>query len=284
MAFLDEAGLAVLWNLICNKHDGIANEYIWAKRLIEYSAAYDSVKQHTQQNNTTQFFAGETETVFYVANDFNSLVLNGGEELRINTSNSNVNCKQLNGKYFRKFYSATNKLSTSVFFVPSNATWSIYGLGWATATATEYVNARKQRTVLSTDYVTAATPDAYPPEESDGYEYTQYGRIGEKSVIESGTYVGTGTYGASNQNSLTFPYPPKLVIVWCPNASSSGGYNGVTNPMLLAHGYNGITEVSDSAWGGITATWDGNTVSWYAVNAETQKNASGKTYYYVAFY
>ena len=147
MAFLDEAGLAV---------------------LIEYSSAYDSVKQHTQQNNTTQFFAGETETVFYVANDFNSLVLNGGEELRINALNSNVDCKQLNGKYFRKFYSATNKLSTSVFFVPSNATWPSYGLGWATATATEYVNARKQRTVLSTDYVTAATPDAYPPEESDG--------------------------------------------------------------------------------------------------------------------
>jgi len=41
--------------------------------------------------------------------------------------------------------------------------------------------------------------------------------------VEVGSYIGTGTYGASNPNKLTFSFEPKVVFFWerLPSASSS---------------------------------------------------------------
>lgn len=79
--------------------------------------------------------------------------------------------------------------------------------------------------------------------------------------METGSYVGTGTYGADNPNELTFPFEPKLVIIMQDTGRSSGR-------IWAGNGH----------WG----TLEGNTLSWYESTAANQMNTSGSTYYYVA--
>lgn len=98
--------------------------------------------------------------------------------------------------------------------------------------------------------------------------------------IETGSYVGTGTYGASNPNTLTFGFVPRLVMV-SPTASGFTD-NTLSKPFLW---FEGITSVLDKANGfNNNVTREGNTISWYT-NASyplNQFNISGTTYYYIA--
>ncbi len=93
-----------------------------------------------------------------------------------------------------------------------------------------------------------------------------------------GEYTGTGVYGAANQNTLTFPFAPKLVVV--------RPYNSHYAP---AYFYAGETV----AWGGYVSnggvefhvTWseDGKTLSWYNVQGHDQQyNYTDRPYHYFA--
>lgn len=92
--------------------------------------------------------------------------------------------------------------------------------------------------------------------------------------IETGSYVGTGTYGQSNPTTLTFTFEPKLVF-----ASSTTHYYS-TAPMVRNSGRSSTGTNSSNAY--ITVQWTDNGVSWYGSNADYQLNYSGITYYYVA--
>lgn len=114
-------------------------------------------------------------------------------------------------------------------------------------------------------------------------EYTQGGDFSDiwgKTIpvpkIAAGSYVGTGTHGKNNPNTLTFPFEPKLLII------SPAEHNGVAafpmvNPWTI---YSGVRAgVSFSG----TILWDTNSVSWYAPRDQfDQMNQSGDMYYYVA--
>ena len=98
--------------------------------------------------------------------------------------------------------------------------------------------------------------------------------------VYTGSYVGTGTYGASNPNTLTFPFEPKAIIVQQISDSANGGFfdfyavNGATQTKTN-HGNNN---------GSIQFDWSGNGVSWYSVtNSSVQLNYSGDTYNYIVF-
>lgn len=99
--------------------------------------------------------------------------------------------------------------------------------------------------------------------------------------IASGSYVGTGTYGADNPNSLTFEFEPKIIIVTQSKASSA------SDMFLALRGQTGYTHFgsSGSYYNG-SCTWDGNTVSWWCDNeyggAPVQFNTSRATYCYLA--
>lgn len=89
--------------------------------------------------------------------------------------------------------------------------------------------------------------------------------------IATGSYTGTGTSGASNPNSLTFAFEPKLVVV-----RATGGDGGHSWIIGCNHGKGG-----NDAW--VTITWNSNTVAWYHnSSADYQLNASGTKYYYIA--
>lgn len=66
-----------------------------------------------------------------------------------------------------------------------------------------------------TEIVTSTDPNAYPVA-GDGWTYTELApspTMPPCARIQIGSYIGTGTYGANNPNSLTFEFEPKLLII-----------------------------------------------------------------------
>lgn len=122
--------------------------------------------------------------------------------------------------------------------------------------------------------------------------------------VVSGSYVGTGTYGADNPNTLTFSFAPKLVIMlgylstsgsWTPcfggGETQQDGYSKITvmtatamttsykqNAGFRNYAYPGTSNIS---YGKKSA--DGKTFAWYNTHGElNQFNATSNTYYYLA--
>ena len=101
--------------------------------------------------------------------------------------------------------------------------------------------------------------------------------------IETGSYTGTGTYGSSNPNSLTFGFEPKLWGMLGRYANN----NLALTPFLVPYGNTrayGPYQAGGTATTSIDVSYSGNTISWYAsdFSADKQFNASDSVYYYVA--
>lgn len=91
--------------------------------------------------------------------------------------------------------------------------------------------------------------------------------------IATGSYTGTGTYGESNPNSLTFEFEPKIVIITC--ASSGPIICFLCSQTQENYVYNGGNLKA-------TASWNGMTVNWYGTSQAAQSNVSGYTYNFIA--
>lgn len=120
--------------------------------------------------------------------------------------------------------------------------------------------------------------NAYPDAGvSDGYEYDYRGIPFESAAsapkIAFGSYVGTGEYGSDHPNRLTFDFAPRLLVI-C--ATEDPVYN---SGFVVCHA-GGRTGT-----GGVAASVDGHTVSWYDAvgkTAQAQLNTADTLYYYVA--
>ena len=119
-------------------------------------------------------------------------------------------------------------------------------------------------------------------------------QLGTKAKIQTGSYVGTGTYGASNPCSLTFDFVPKIVVIF--------GYSSEIGCMSLAvintdmpnidsarywyaYFYGGKTDGQESGLmpkDGTAKSLNGKTLSWYGPTLYFQCNVRGDTYYYYA--
>lgn len=120
-------------------------------------------------------------------------------------------------------------------------------------------------------------------------EYTQGGSITDVfgydipiAQSESGTYVGTGTYGVGNQTSISLSFTPKFICITNQTDSSKraflpyGGYG-------VCWTQSTITSSSISAYG-LSTTWTQTGISWYnSSSAVQQMNESGDTYQYTVF-
>ena len=105
--------------------------------------------------------------------------------------------------------------------------------------------------------------------------------------IETGSYTGTGTYGASNPNTLTFQKRPLLVFI---------GGNSNQNRLILINGPYGAAEENtflnrgvvlnpaNPAIYGAQVNCPENVLKWYSTNDSNQLNVSGYEYQYTAFY
>lgn len=139
------------------------------------------------------------------------------------------------------------------------------------------------------DYVNSADPAEYPPSEPDGYAYSPLGQLGDKVRIETGSYVGTGTYGADNPNSLTFWFAPKAIII-IPSSNDGHSYNehlgifvyGVKYPPMSFDGGGGGASALLSSVNTVTG-WGSNTITWYNIEySDRQLNDSDYIYFYFA--
>ena len=97
--------------------------------------------------------------------------------------------------------------------------------------------------------------------------------------IETGSYVGTGTFGASKPNTLTFWFIHKLVIIK-PNSTTDKYHFEVIQGQTKTFSYQHNTN-----YGKVEISWDGNSISWYCTSddgPDGQLNKAEYTYYYIA--
>lgn len=112
-----------------------------------------------------------------------------------------------------------------------------------------------------------------------------------RAKIETGSYVGTGTYGEANPCSLTFEFVPKLV--WIVGYLNNGGqYHFSESSSHHYHVFCGeipTTYTSGCGLGSESSSYgkrsaDGKTIYWYTTgsDASLQFNRTGYVYYYIA--
>nr|DAG64328.1 MAG TPA: hypothetical protein [Caudoviricetes sp.] len=149
-------------------------------------------------------------------------------------------------------------------------------------------------------YVQSSNRNAYPDSGTqDGYEYEYLGVPFDNAVtaskIMTGTYSGTGKYGESNPNSLTFEFEPKMVFMFegafplTRNVSSQTTHPvyGTTIGMTTTYSKSLFNIYSmrsgDDYYLYAKKSSDGKTLSWYhGASARAQMNEVGVVYNYVA--
>lgn len=103
--------------------------------------------------------------------------------------------------------------------------------------------------------------------------------------IETGSYVGTGTYGQANPNTLTFGFVPKFVWIW-PKSSFRGSTVVFAGRFYVTFGRWGYyAESTDVLINLDTMSMSGNTLTWWnpdSTKPTYQLNVSDMDYYYLA--
>lgn len=261
--------------------NGLGNEYVWEKRE-EY---YDITESIVINLSYLMLFKGtsasKTGSLLYsdsVKVENGEIVLNDPKTLTV-SYNTYTNLDALIGKYVIADSSADSPYGGTLYHIKSGSVWRNYGgglywVGFNNSPEIYTLSAVEKYSVFG--YVNSPDPSDYPPAESDGYTYTALGQLGSKVRIATGSYVGTGTYGASNPNSLTFEFVPKIVIIQQKDSVSYGGFP-------WQYGTDVAKPYISSGTGVAVLSWKWNTVYWYNETNETyQLNSSGVTYCYVA--
>lgn len=108
--------------------------------------------------------------------------------------------------------------------------------------------------------------------------------------IQTGSYVGTGTYGSGNPCSLTFDFVPELLFLTGAPSGNIQWFIGEYDVRLIAIGSPNLLPNEYTNGGLFSAHNKGaskmsnKTLSWYDTrDASNQINADGITYQYIAF-
>lgn len=259
-------------HLLSRFQRGLGNEYIWAKEQWNWEV----VKSNSTYSQIL-VKSGDTNRTYVRYSDDIILDSDGNISLaepitQIYPTYNSAGSLQLDNKYVQlSSFSYADaevqpvRFSDGVTFVSGDTYRLTYRI----------VDALYRRTLFG--YVNSPSPDAYPPAVSDGHTYNPLGQLGDKVRIATGSYTGTGTYGSSNPNSLTFSFPPEFLVI-SPNREP---YR-----LFLVRG---MTKSSTRATGGsdgdVAVAWNGSTVSWYGDStgeAYLQLNRRGTPYFYFA--
>lgn len=196
-----------------------------------------------------------------------------------------------------------------IYFVPADAAItksydSDSGSTYYYTSELTHVTAEYRSTIGDWEYLQSSSRSAYPDSgTSGGYEYEYLGIPFDNAVtapkIETGSYVGTGTYGSNTRaNTLTFSAVPKLVIIsgMFPGSSCVGGA-AIFNIQALRMGNGtwmqyGFYSLASATNGNVTnnfAALSGTTLQWYSNSTGAQMNATDSSgnpfnYEYIAIY
>lgn len=264
--------------LLSRFQSGLGNEYVWAKISEQIQNEYDENTSISligfagMSGRTVTFVYGDT---YSVNDDGIHTTINQPNEITVNSNSPISIFDGMKGKWWSyKDYSNENK---DVCYMPASATViRDMSSGYANYKTDEPMTYRSNfhnvtiRKIIG--YVNSHSPDTYPPTIDDGYDYESLGQLGDKVRIATGSYKGTGTYGSSNPNSLTFRFVPKFVFIQL--SDDGNGYNFFAcNGAKYAH-YNQASRVP--------LTWDSTTLSWYSGDVQTQLNQNNREYKYIA--
>lgn len=122
-----------------------------------------------------------------------------------------------------------------------------------------------------------AAIDAALKSSADGVAALQTALAGAGNCkIEVKTYTGTGTYGSSNPNTLTFSAAPLLVLL--------GGGQGLI--MGLLPGCTVAKTSFEEIGYTCSVDWNGSSVTWYTPDGTgtAQFNVKNNIYYAIAFF
>ena len=108
------------------------------------------------------------------------------------------------------------------------------------------------------------------------------GVLGDKTSIETGSYVGTGTSGSGNPNTLTFGFEPKFVHIQSYSIGNGDG-TGYGFAFFLS-GTRGFTigPSSSNDLYPLNAKFNKNILSWYQNNEYAQLNEKKVKYFFAA--
>lgn len=111
-------------------------------------------------------------------------------------------------------------------------------------------------------------------------------QLGTKAKIQTGSYVGTGTYGAGNPCSLTFDFVPKFLYVKSDDSSSAGFFLPYTfTNTFKRSAYQGFIQNTAIQSSNCYGKMQGTTLSWYNTlsgNAAGEQFNNRGTYHYIA--
>lgn len=181
------------------------------------------------------------------------ITLTNPTQISLYDSNTVSDASVLKGMFVNPFAIVSSPfVNGEVYFIPSDATIS------------------KSTNLLVNKYQPVTGYPAIPA----NTVITYLGQLGEPGArIEVGSYVGTGTYGQSNPNSLTFGFEPKIVFF------ANAGVWPFVNPEQTSV----MQTIGASGSNTINISWDGKSVSWYSDDYHSyQLNTAGETYYYIA--
>ena len=255
-----------VFGVLSRLHGGLCNEHVWAKME---DREEDVIVKASSTTNVT-FAANGSDTVFYTAAELvdGAIVLSGK---RTGSYTTGVNCyvSKSGVYYYLVEYSAYSN---------PNVTYKARKLSVAKGTVSRVVG-----------FVNSSNSEAYPPAVSDGFNYSYLGEIGQSMKGAHGSYVGTGTFGESSPNVLTFDFEPSVLVVRSVIESYTSKW------MLAVRWQNQISlfNATTNTVGAICAmVWDGRTVSWFSIGGNSASNVTASAgaqmngttmYYYWAY-
>ena len=296
-------------HLLSRFQSGLGNEYVWAK--LNVTAGYYEI-----QTLNDSIYVIDSETKSYTFRYSDSIMIDDDGNLSlINPLTFTATYSQFYSNYgttlLGKYLDTTGlNREAGIIFIPTNASINYYNGRQVDIRNSYIISVGYNENRALVGYVNSPSPDAYPPAVSDGYTYTLLGQLGNKVRIATGSYTGTGTYGASNPNSLTFEFAPKIVLLTIANTGKSGN-TPYAYPMLFGSnvgatdgftsyimhtdmlsttyknglGFAGIGSSNYSYTYGKKSS-DGKTFSWYNTTDDSAQcnrpASSGLVYHYFA--
>lgn len=105
-----------------------------------------------------------------------------------------------------------------------------------------------------------------------------------KAQVVTGSYVGTGTYGQSNPNTLTFEFEPNIVLIGEPvyEWQRLGSFLLLMKDSYYSPVFINLTPSNNGSVYGVVTEFSEKSVSWYANSSKGQLNDSGIQYSYIA--
>lgn len=261
---------------------GQYNEHWWSVLHGQASITYEEEKDaYVIEDGVTYIKQGAIAGTLLVSNSVSvdsssgAVSLVNPETIALPQAGDVTTFNEIKQKILGKYVSGMKFDEGSIYFLPATTSITVGKVGsyyamYMTWTTIYKISAQVVNIPAGeTTYVHSADRNAYPDSGTvDGLTYRYLGVPFQNAVtapkIATGSYKGTGKYGASNPNSLTFDFTPKIVIIWDEETWSDSN-DRASLPSIYPWG--AVTfwarDYGDNTGKSCNASVSGNTMSWY---------------------